>query len=102
MVALQLTLLDNAASRDQVRPVLPAGSGCLALITSRHSLRALAARAGAEVRQHGELDHRGPRMTANVAPCGHVSASPDHAWITQTSARDKEWLRPDVKAWSEP
>jgi tetratricopeptide (TPR) repeat protein len=33
-----LVLLDNAATADQVRPLLPATPGCVALITSRRSL----------------------------------------------------------------
>ncbi|HET9141145.1 ATP-binding protein [Actinophytocola sp.] len=33
-----LILLDNAASAEQVRPLLPDGPGCCALITSRHAL----------------------------------------------------------------
>ncbi|MFD0818646.1 BTAD domain-containing putative transcriptional regulator, partial [Micromonospora zhanjiangensis] len=33
-----LLLLDDAASADQVRPLLPAGPGCATLITSRHVL----------------------------------------------------------------
>ncbi len=42
-----LVLLDNASSADQVRPLLPGSPGCLAIVTSRHSLAGLAARDGA-------------------------------------------------------
>jgi DNA-binding SARP family transcriptional activator/tetratricopeptide (TPR) repeat protein len=42
-----LVLLDNAGSAEQVRPLLPATPGCLALATSRDSLAGLIARDGA-------------------------------------------------------
>ncbi|MFF5229646.1 ATP-binding protein [Dactylosporangium sp. NPDC000521] len=42
-----LIMIDNVASSDQVRPLLPAVPGCCAVITSRSSLQGLVARDGA-------------------------------------------------------
>jgi hypothetical protein len=42
-----LVLLDNARDVEQVRPLLPAGRGCLAVITSRNRLTGLVVREGA-------------------------------------------------------
>ncbi|MEU4391664.1 BTAD domain-containing putative transcriptional regulator [Kribbella sp. NPDC023855] len=50
-----LVLLDNAASADQVRPLLPATSGCLTIVTSRNKLSGLMAREGAHRIGVGEL-----------------------------------------------
>ena len=45
--AATLVVLDNAASVTQVRPLLPAGSRCMAVVTSRDRLTGLIARDGA-------------------------------------------------------
>ncbi|MEU5835672.1 BTAD domain-containing putative transcriptional regulator [Streptomyces diacarni] len=42
-----LLLLDNARDTEQVRPLLPAGPGCLAIVTSRNQLTGLIANDGA-------------------------------------------------------
>ena len=42
-----LILLDDAADADQVRPLFPAGPGCLVMVTSRDRLSGLVARDGA-------------------------------------------------------
>jgi len=41
-------LLDNAATPEQVRPLLPGSAGCMAVVTSRCRLSGLAARDGAQ------------------------------------------------------
>jgi hypothetical protein len=42
-----LVMLDSAATAGQVRPLLPSGSGCATVVTSRDSLAGLVAREGA-------------------------------------------------------
>ena len=44
-----LLLLDNARDADQVRPLLPGGGGCVAVVTSRTPLASLAAAEGAHL-----------------------------------------------------
>lgn len=50
-----LVLLDNACDADHVRPLLPGSPGCLALITSRKNLAALAVTEGAQLLTLGPL-----------------------------------------------
>lgn len=51
-----LIMLDNAASSEQVRPLIPGNGKCLVLVTSRHSLDGLVAGEGARVLSLGVLD----------------------------------------------
>jgi DNA-binding SARP family transcriptional activator/tetratricopeptide (TPR) repeat protein len=43
-----LVLLDNARQADQIRPLLPGGSGCVAVVTARDAMLGLVATDGAE------------------------------------------------------
>ncbi|MFK0251698.1 AfsR/SARP family transcriptional regulator [Amycolatopsis azurea] len=51
-----LVLLDNAVDVDQIRPLLPAGPGCLVLVTARERMTALVALHGARRLTLGMLD----------------------------------------------
>ena len=57
-----LVVLDNAASAEQVRPLLPGTAGCLAIVTSRNRLSGLAALDGAQ------------RLTLDMLPPGEAVA----------------------------
>jgi hypothetical protein len=73
-------VLDDAASADQVRPLLPGNSACLVLVTSRHRLGGLVARDGAYRVTLGVL---GPadahELLAGAVGADRVSADPSAA-----------------------
>lgn len=69
-----LVVLDNAAAEAQVRPLLPSGAGCAAIVTSRTRL------AGLEAARLVELDvlpqEHALELLARVAGAGRVAAEP--------------------------
>lgn len=78
-----LIVLDNAATTDQVDPLLPGGSHCTVLITSRNHLRGLVARYGARLVHLDVLTNtesrtllttalRPDRVTANAPAIGEL------------------------------
>lgn len=74
-----LVVLDNAATAEQVRPLLPAAPGCVTLVTSRNRLPGLVAHEGVHVIGLGVL----PRDDALALLTGligtrRVAAEPDH------------------------
>lgn len=75
-----LVVLDNAADAGQVRPLLPATPGCLALITSRSHLAGLATREGAH---RVPLDLLSPdqalQLLRRTIGTDRVDAEPDQA-----------------------
>ena len=72
-----LLVLDNAATVDQVRPLLPGAPGCLVVVTSRYRLPGLVAGNGAEVVTLAELnaDEAGQLLTARLGGA-RVAAEP--------------------------
>ena len=75
--ARMLILLDNAASVEQIRPLLPASPGCVVLVTSRHRLGGLIALDGAhpvnlDVLTADEAD----RLLAQVVGAERTAAEP--------------------------
>lgn len=75
-----LVLLDNAATSDQVRPLLPGRPGCLALVTSRNRLAGLVAREGARPLPLDLLTaDEAHRLLATVLGADRVGAEPDGA-----------------------
>jgi DNA-binding SARP family transcriptional activator/Flp pilus assembly protein TadD len=74
-----LVVLDNAATAEQVRPLLPGTSGCAAVVTSRSSLAGLVARDGA-VRLDLDLLPRAEAVSLLRELIGErVDADPDAA-----------------------
>jgi hypothetical protein len=72
-----LVLLDNAASVEQVRPLLPGAAGCLAVITSRNRLTGLVASDGAQPLTLEVLSRvQSRRLLAHRIGRGRVAAEP--------------------------
>ncbi|GAA3027671.1 DNA-binding transcriptional activator of the SARP family [Actinokineospora globicatena] len=72
-----LLVLDNASGADQVRALLPSGSGCAVLITSRDEMRGLAVTHGARKVSVGVLDDTGARQLLTEMLGAAVEAEPD-------------------------
>jgi DNA-binding SARP family transcriptional activator len=72
-----LILLDNAATAQQVRPLIPAAPGCLILVTSRSKLTGLTALNGARSLTLGALrpDEARTLLTRILGPC-RIGAEP--------------------------
>ncbi|MEU1885535.1 BTAD domain-containing putative transcriptional regulator [Micromonospora rifamycinica] len=83
-----LVLLDNAASADQVRPLLPGSAGCLALITSRDRLSGLVAVDGA---QRIDLDvltaSEAGTLLTRILPTGRVARATEITELATVCAR---------------
>ena len=72
-----LILLDDARDAAQVRPLLPGGTGCLALVTSRRLIVELP---GSEIHPLGGLDEAdGVALLASVVGSERIGADPDAA-----------------------
>jgi hypothetical protein len=75
-----LVVLDNAATAEQVRPLLPGAAGCFALITSRSRLSGLTVREGAT---RLPIDVLAPDQAVNllrqIIGSTRVKAEPQHA-----------------------
>ncbi|MFD4644085.1 BTAD domain-containing putative transcriptional regulator [Lentzea sp. NPDC058436] len=73
-----LVLLDNARDVEQVRPLLPAGRGCLAVITSRNRFTGLVVREGAVPVTLGLLgDTDAVALLTTHLGAARVAAEPD-------------------------
>ncbi|MBW4704682.1 MULTISPECIES: BTAD domain-containing putative transcriptional regulator [unclassified Micromonospora] len=83
-----LVMLDNAASADQVRPLLPGAAGCLALVTSRDRLSGLVAVDGARRLDLDVLtvDEAGTLLT-RIIPPDRVARSGEIAELATVCAR---------------
>jgi DNA-binding SARP family transcriptional activator len=73
-----LIVLDNARDEQQVRPLLPAGPACMALVTSRSQLAGLAAADGARLLNVDVLSHAEARQLLTVRlGADRAAAEPD-------------------------
>ena len=74
-----LVVLDNAASAEQVRPLLPVSADALAIVTSRADLRGLTLNDADLVRLPTLSDDGGLRLLERVLGAGRVRAEADAA-----------------------
>ena len=75
-----LVVLDNAASPDQVRPLLPGSPGCLALVTSRDRLTGLVVREGARTLPLDILTRaESVSLLGRTVDAGRVATEPEAA-----------------------
>ncbi|MDX8037548.1 BTAD domain-containing putative transcriptional regulator [Lentzea sp. BCCO 10_0856] len=74
-----LLVLDNAANAEQVRPLLPAGGGAMAIVTSRGDLRGLALHDADFLRLPTLSDDGGIRLLEGVLGEDRVRAEADAA-----------------------
>lgn len=74
-----LLLLDNAASAEQVRPLLPASAGALTVVTSRGDLRGLTLNDADLVRLPTLTDEGGMRLLERVLGAARVRAEKEAA-----------------------
>ena len=72
-----LVLLDNAANEEQVRDLIPAGPGCLVLITSRRRLTGLDGASLVILDVFADAEAR--RLLATIAGAERVAAEPEAA-----------------------
>ncbi|WP_370942423.1 BTAD domain-containing putative transcriptional regulator [Amycolatopsis sp. cg5] len=73
-------VLDNAASADQVRPLLPAEAGCAVVVTSRNNLHGLSALNGARLFGVEMVTvSEAKTILANVIGAERVASEPDAA-----------------------
>ncbi|HEX6685556.1 MAG TPA: NB-ARC domain-containing protein, partial [Candidatus Limnocylindrales bacterium] len=73
-----LVVLDDAATAEQVRPLLPAGASCLVLVTSRRLLTGLVVRDGAVQLELDVLDLAEARaLLATILGADRIAAEPE-------------------------
>jgi DNA-binding SARP family transcriptional activator/Tfp pilus assembly protein PilF len=84
-----LVVLDNASTADQVRPLLPGGSGCAVVVTSRSRLGGLAARDGARPLPLAALaaDEATELLAAVLGPDPVAAAGPAAAELADLCGR---------------
>jgi DNA-binding SARP family transcriptional activator len=74
-----LLLLDNAADAEQVRPLLPGGSSCGVIVTSRDALRGLALQGAQSVRLGTFSPEESRDLLADLVGSGPIAADPEAA-----------------------